>query len=174
MELIWIIIGMVVIAALVVFFRATKKASNKDSSADEQKGAKDKPNQPEDDLIKLNLRLRKSAVDSVVTEKCENVIDQLVNLIPAINALEMPSTDMAWTVNQIAKEYLPNKCMGPYLNLTKEAREEKERTETVLSNLETLSKELKSVEELLNKRDVNEFNKKATFLQHRFNQNGEA
>jgi hypothetical protein len=173
MELMWIIIALVLLGLVLVFFKSKSKTSSEQPKAgDEQSSATEKES-PEVDLVKLNLRIRKSALNSDVTAKSEAVIDQLVALIPAINHSDMAGSDMKWTVNQIAKEYLPNKCIGPYIELNPQVQAEPEKIQTVLSNLEALSKELADVEQLLNNRDENEFNKKATFLKHRFNQNGD-
>lgn len=174
MDLLWLIIILIMLGLVIVFFYSKSKTSNESASNSTDQEASPKAEEPEADLIQLNLRVRKGALNKEVTESSEKVIDQLVVLIPAINESEMSGTDLRWTVNQIAKEYLPNKCMGPYLNLSAEQQAEPEKIKTVLSNLAALSSELLDVEKLLTSRDENEFKKKATFLKHRFNQNGEA
>ncbi len=173
MELLWIVVGLVVLGIAFVLFKSKSKTSGESSKTRNEQSSANQPESPELDLVKLNLRIRKSALNPEVTTMSEQVIDQLVTLIPAINQADMSASDMKWTVNQIAKEYLPNKCIGPYIELNPQLQAEPEKIKTVLSNLQALSNELAEVEQLLNNRDENEFNKKATFLKHRFNQNGD-
>lgn len=174
MDLFWLIICLIVLGLVVVFFYSKSKTPDKDSNQEGNKESNSAAEEPEIDLVKLNLRIRKAALDKSVTEISENVIDQLIELIPAINQSEMAGTDLKWTVNQIATEYLPYKCIGPYLNLNAELRAQPEKISTVLANLNALSKELLDVDKLLTSRDESEFKNKATFLKHRFNQNGDA
>ncbi len=174
MDLIWLIICLIVLGLVIAFFLSKSKSTDKSPSRNDDIKPQSKNEEPQIDLVKLNLRIRKAALDKGVTESAENVIDQLIELIPAINQSEMAGTDLKWTVNQIATEYLPNKCIGPYLNLSPELRAQPEKISTVLENLNALSKELLDVDKLLTSRDENEFKKKATFLKHRFNQNGDA
>lgn len=129
---------------------------------------------PVQDLVALNLEIRKAALPLPLTQQCESVIDKLVELLPQLNAADDPSGDLAWTVNRMAGEYLPNKCIRPYLALKSEDRNNPDQVQQFEQSLSVLSNELDEVAAILSRRDKAEFATKAKFLQHRFTNNGEA
>lgn len=129
---------------------------------------------PVQDLVALNLEIRKSALPHHLTQQCESIIDKLVELIPQVNAADDPTGDLAWTVNRMAGEYLPNKCIHPYLSLTPEDRNKPDQVEQFKQSLTVLSNELDEIAAILSRRDQAEFASKAKFLRHRFTNNGEA
>jgi hypothetical protein len=172
MSLFWTVILVVTISLVALLFWLSKSSSskadkdNKDGDSTSTLSEEEKSLQA---IVELNLTLRKSAIDTGLIEQAEVVIDQLVELIPAINAVNMPGSDLVWTVNRIATEYLPNKCILPYLALSTEAQADPVKIETMQANLSALNKELTDVEQMLARRDESEFKAKADFLKHKFN-----
>ncbi len=130
------------------------------------------PPTPEQNLLELNLIIRKAAIGSVLTSRCEAIIDQLIAIFPRIETHVCASGEFAWTVNRIASEYLPNKCVLPYINLKDDAREG--ASEEFVNNLQTLEQELVDIEALLSKNDQKEFDNKSRFLKAKFNAEGKA
>lgn len=176
MSVMWaiLIIILIGIIAAVFFINKNKSATDADVTSDDISST-EQP-EPLEDLVLLNLKVRKAGIDPGLTQQCEAVIDQLVNLIPSVNAAATPGSELTWTVNRIATEYLPNKCVMPYLTLSKDAQQSEQNITMMQNSLASLSKELTDVEALLASKDDREFNAKATFLKHRFNnnENGEA
>lgn len=130
------------------------------------------PPTPEQNLLELNLIIRKAAIGPVLTERCEAIIDQLVAIFPRIEKHVCASGEFAWTVNRIASEYLPNKCVLPFINLKDNAREG--AAGEFINNLQTLEQELVDIEALLSKNDQKEFDNKSLFLKAKFNAEGKA
>jgi hypothetical protein len=127
---------------------------------------------PEQNLLELNLVIRKAAIGSVLTLRCEAIIDQLIAIFPRIEKHVCASGEFAWTVNRIASEYLPNKCVLPFIGLKEDAREG--ATEEFINNLQTLEQELVDIEALLSNNDQKEFDNKSLFLKAKFNAEGKA
>ncbi len=125
-------------------------------------------------LLSLNLDIRKSAMPSELILTCEEVIDKLVRLLPAVDEYPSASGELAWSVKIIASEYLPNKCVGPYSRLMVEKQKNSVISSDFKASLLALSDELDSVSDMLSRRDEAEFNNKVKFLQQRFNTAGEA
>lgn len=169
MDIMWAILIIVLIGIIAAAFYIKKNKSTSDSDNNSDDASTTNQPDPLQDLVALNLQIRKSAISEALTKECEAVIDQLVDLIPAINEASTPGSEITWTVNRIATEYLPNKCILPYLSLNAESRQDEEKIATMRSNLASLSTELKDVESMLTRRNESEFNAKATFLKHRFN-----
>jgi hypothetical protein len=168
MDFLWIVL--VIAVVLLVYWLLKSKPSSKATSqtSDAQSPAED---DPIEQLLALNLDIRKAAINKDITTHCETVIDQLIELIPQVNEAAVPGSELIWTVNRIATEYLPNKCVKPYLALNKEQQAVAETVEQVRTNLTTLQHELQAVAELLAKKDQKEFEAKAAFLKHRFSNN---
>ena len=128
----------------------------------------DSENSEVDGLLALNLALRKSQSPAIAVTKTEAVIDALLELIPKVEGDDSPSGELAWTVRRIASSYLPEKCVGPFLSLDASVRVEDSVLEAFIESLSALQSELDSVAEVLSRRDLSEFNKKAQFLKQRF------
>lgn len=171
MDLLWLLIVIVTLIiigiSLFLFSRANK--INNDVTL-EQHAEMD----AREDLLALNLLLRKSPITTELIETTESVIDQLLTLLPKIEAADSPSGDLAWTVKRIASEYLPNKCIHPYLKLSPEDRLSAQAIDQFNSSISNLSQELEGITETLSKRDSAEFSAKAKFLSQKFNANGDA
>lgn len=165
----FILLTVVILSALIYYYviRPRRKKSTETPS----QPAKADPVQ---DLVALNLEIRKAALPPDLTHQCESIIDKLVELIPQVNAADDPAGDLAWTVNRMAGEYLPNKCIRPYLALKPEDRSKPDQRQQFEQSLTVLSNELDEVAAILSRRDKAEFASKAKFLQHRFTNNGEA
>lgn len=127
---------------------------------------------PTQDLLELNLTIRKAAIGSVLTLRCEAIIDQLIDIFPRVEKHECASGEFAWTIKRIASEYLPNKCVLPFIGLKEDVREG--ATEEFINNLQTLEQELVDIEALLSKNDKKEFDNKSLFLKAKFNAEGKA
>ncbi|MEY8203993.1 MAG: hypothetical protein RPR40_02865 [Bermanella sp.] len=124
-------------------------------------------------LVKLNLDLRKAFIDEDSCNAAERVIDKLVELLPVVAKTDSVSGELAWTVNRISAEYLPNKCIYPFLQLDKDKQAEASVIDSFKSSLTSLNQELDDIASLLSNKDEAEFTKKAKFLKHKFNTDGE-
>lgn len=158
------------ILSILVYYYIVRPRRQKNTDTPSQPSEPD----PVQDLVALNLEIRKAALPRHLAHQCESIIDKLVALIPQVNAADEPTGDLAWTVNRMASEYLPNKCIRPYLALKPEDRESPEQVQQFEQSLTVLSDELDEVATILSRRDKAEFATKAKFLQHRFTNNGEA
>ncbi|MFT6113166.1 MAG: hypothetical protein ACI9MS_003108 [Glaciecola sp.] len=127
---------------------------------------------PTQDLLALNLVIRKAAIGPTLTVRCEAIIDKLITLFPKIEKHECASGEFAWTVKRIASEYLPNKCVMPYIKLEESTREG--ASNEFINNLQTLEQELLDIEALLSQNDKKEFDNKSLFLKAKFNAEGKA
>lgn len=130
------------------------------------------PPSPEQNLLELNLTIRKAAIGPILTSRCEAIIDRLIALFPKIETHVCASGEFAWTINRIASEYLPNKCVLPFINLKEEARDN--ASGEFINNLQTLEQELLDIEALLSKNNQKEFDNKSLFLKAKFNAEGKA
>jgi hypothetical protein len=164
------IITIIVIAIIAVTAYSLIKHFSKEKPKDaEQNVAKPSPTQ---DLLALNLVIRKATIGSTLTVRCEAIIDRLIALFPRIESHVCASGEFAWTINRIASEYLPNKCVLPFINLKDAARDN--ASEEFINNLQTLEQELLDIEALLSKNDQKEFDNKSLFLKAKFNAEGKA
>jgi hypothetical protein len=118
-------------------------------------------------LLDINLTLRKNRPPVPLLEKYEELIDQLIEILPVINN-EYPDGDLTWSVNRIATKYLPEKSVLPYLGLDLEKRKDREVIEKTIEGIDLMMNELKEIFDLLSKRKTSEFSSKAKFLKQRF------
>lgn len=170
MEIIWgLALSLLFVIIGFVIYRSTKKKEKSTAESTSQEENQETKADPLRHLVELNLEIRKAAIASELTHRCEAVIDQLVDLIPTVNNVSQPGSELVWTVNRIASEYLPNKCIRPYLALSDAARREVENIDTMKASLASLNKELNDVKAMLDKKDESEFEAKAKFLKHKFN-----
>ncbi|CCK75776.1 MAG: hypothetical protein KBT75_08900 [Oleispira antarctica] len=164
------IITLIVIAIIAVAAYSLIKHYSKEKTKDAVvEVAKPSPTQ---DLLALNLVIRKAAIGTTLTVRCESIIDKLIILFPKIEKHECASGEFAWTVNRIASEYLPNKCIMPFIKLDTSARDG--ALDEFVNNIQTLEQELLDIEALLSKHDKKEFDNKSLFLKAKFNAEGKA
>ena len=116
-------------------------------------------------LLTANLSLRKQIVSAELRTQYEQLIDQLIELLPLVNDSE---NELSWVINRMATEYLPNKSIGPYLNLSEEQRLDSAVISEVIENIDAMKNELLDVKEMITKKNSNEFSQKAQFLKQRF------
>jgi hypothetical protein len=164
------IITIIVIAIIAVAAYSLIKFYSKEKTKDTEPSV-EKPS-PTQDLLALNLVIRKAAIGSILTVRCEGIIDRLIALFPRIEDHVCASGEFAWTINRIASEYLPNKCVMPYIKLEASTREAS--SDEFINNLQTLEQELLDIEALLSKNDQKEFDNKSLFLKAKFNAEGKA
>lgn len=115
-------------------------------------------------LVALNVQIRENALPPDVVEKLEASIDVLRRVMPELND-EHPGSELAWTVNRMASDYLP-RIVTPYVKLSPPLRQE--HREELLRSLAGLEAELENIGELLRGAKVGEFKTKAAFLRARF------
>ncbi len=171
MVLILIAVAVLIVVG-VAFWWWLKKAAAKIPEAGDITPASKDPDVPEQ-LLDLNLEVRRACIPNEVTMQTESVIDQLRDLLPKVEEKASPTGELSWMVRRIATEYLPNKCLRPYLNLDDSAQKEPEMLVSVKQGLTALSAELDGISETLKDQDESEFNKKALFLKRKFNIDGE-
>lgn len=164
-----IITVIVIVIIAVVAYSLIKHYSKEKTKDTEPSIAEPSPTQ---DLLALNLVIRKASIGSILTVRCEAIIDRLIALFPRIEDHVCASGEFAWTVNRIASEYLPNKCVMPYIKLEASTREG--ASDEFINNLKTLEQELLDIEALLSKNDQKEFDNKSLFLKAKFNAEGKA
>ncbi|MBI1355455.1 MAG: hypothetical protein GC160_14005 [Acidobacteria bacterium] len=117
-----------------------------------------------DGLVSLNILVREEGLHTAVLARVEGIIDKLRALLPEINE-RYPSHELTWTLNQMAKEYLP-KAMRPYVALGRQDRED--RRAELLKSLDGLEAEIDNVAELVRGDKMGDFKAKAAFLRARF------
>ena len=118
-------------------------------------------------LLSINILLRKCIMPAKVRDEFERIIDQLIDLLPKVN-LAGPDGELAWVINRMATEYLPEKSIKPYIALDEAGRHDEATITAVEEGLAGMKSELAEVEELLAARSTNEFNSKAKFMKQRF------
>ncbi len=115
-------------------------------------------------LIELNIRIREEGLSDRVLARVEGIIDKQRGLLPEINE-RYPTHELTWTLNQMAKEYLP-KVLNPFLALSKTDRDEREAE--LMKSLDGLEAEVDNVEDLVRGDKMGDFKAKAAFLRARF------
>lgn len=165
MTTILVVLAIIVALGAVYFFVAKQSTEDASSPSD----SKPDETSPLSSLPNLNLDIRKVPLPLDLIELVESIIDELITLVPLAAQSDSASGELAWTVNRIATEYLPNKCVYPYLALNNNRRSSDAENEGFRKNLEALKNELDGVSEVLLKKDQSNFAAKAKFLQTRFN-----
>ena len=117
-----------------------------------------------DGLVELNIRIREEGLSDRVLARVEGIIDKQRGLLPEINE-RYPTHELTWTLNQMAKEYLP-KVLNPFLALSKADRDEREAE--LMKSLDGLEAEVDNVEGLVRGDKMGDFKAKAAFLRARF------
>ncbi|MFT6046573.1 MAG: hypothetical protein ACI9WC_002280 [Arenicella sp.] len=166
------LVGGVVVGAILYAVMSKNKTDGKTGPAKDSEASKPtNENTLEtslESLVKANLTLRKNIVLPKVRDAFESVIDTLLDVLPKVHDA-IPDGELYWVVNRIATEYLPNKSINPYLGLTSEDQQLDENVTKVMDSVKSIMAELSEVSQLLTTKNLNEFNIKAKFLQHRFN-----
>ena len=157
-----------VAAGFVVYFILKKQMVERDESSMAEEEAFSAEDVGINALLNINIELRKTIIPASIRDAFEQVIDQLIDLLPKVNAAS-PDSELAWVINRMATEYLPEKSVKPYLALDEQARHDESTMSTVLEGLAGMKAELSDVESILASRQTNEFNNKAKFLKRRFN-----
>ena len=147
-------------------YNASKKADG-GSDKDEQLPQSESDKSIES-LLSINILLRKCIMPEKIRDEFEQIIDQLIALLPAVN-LSGPDGELAWVINRMATEYLPEKSIKPYIALDEAARNDETTIASVEESLAGMKAELAEVESLLAARKTSEFNSKAKFMKQRFN-----
>lgn len=152
------------------FYFLAQFFTDKDSSSDKDSIAAETKSEAEigiESLLSINIQLRKCIMPLHVRDTFEKIIDQLLDLLPKINSAG-PDGELAWVINRMATEYLPEKSIKPYIALDEEARNDEATINSVEESLAGMQAELAEVESILAARNTNEFNAKAKFMKQRF------
>lgn len=162
-----IVIG-VLVAAVVYMVLNYFNQSHEASPGSE---AEPEPVSPSDtgieSLLTINIALRKELIPEEIRALYESVIDQLIDLLPKVNS-EISGGELAWVINRMATEYLPEKSIRPYLALDEATRRADDTISSVKESIAGMQSELKDVEDILSSHKSDEFNNKAKFLKSRF------
>lgn len=158
------------LVGIIVYF-IMQYFSSKDSSNDSSSEKNEPKSETElstESLLSINIQLRKCIMPVKVRDTFEQIIDQLLDLLPKINAAG-PDGELAWVINRMATEYLPEKSIKPYIALDEAARNDEATIASVEEALAGMKAELAEVEDILAARKTSEFNSKAKFMKQRFN-----
>ena len=115
-------------------------------------------------LVRLDFELRERGAPDRSAAAVEEAIDRMRALLPELGT-EHVGTELTWTVNRMAGDYLP-RIVDPFLRLSPAEREQRE--DELLKSIEGLRAELENVEEIVAGRRVADFQTKAAFLRARF------
>ncbi|MEJ6591916.1 MAG: hypothetical protein QNL99_08050 [SAR86 cluster bacterium] len=158
----------ILIASVAVFVFYKMKAKKPEAEpVDESVGPG-----PVEDLLSLNLDMRKSMMAASLVEITEELIDLIVDLLPLVREQASASGELTWTVNRIASEYLPNKCVYPFIKLDKNSQSDAGIVASYTDSIGALKDELVAVKAMVVSRDVQQFSAKAKFLKNRFDNTG--
>ena len=118
-------------------------------------------------LLAINIALRKEIIPEEIRTLYESIIDQLIDVLPKVNS-EVSGGELAWVINRMATEYLPEKSIKPYLSMDDAQRNAEGTITSVKESIAGMQSELSDVQEILSSHKTNEFNNKAKFLKTRF------
>jgi len=152
------------VLAAYLYFSEDKKSSKKSETQTEEAKTK-KTSDPTEALLNQNLLLRKARVTDEVLQTYETLIDQLLRVWPRIFS-STPEGELTWVVNRMATEYLPNKSITPYINMSHDQRVQ--AGDSVIESLQGMVSELTEIEQMLDDQATGEFDRKAKFLKQRF------
>ena len=168
-----LIIGTLIVIGLVYFVNKSKRKPEAQTPGhgektrvprqqpDSEKEIKDLLNQ----LVQLNIKARVEGMTIDVLERLESIIDTLQELVQVMNE-SYPGNDLTWEVNQSVKDYLPNKVIQPFLNLTQGERNKNK--EQFMESSSMLQGALAEISDMVKNNRIGEFNAKAKFLKVRF------
>lgn len=118
-------------------------------------------------LLNINIALRKEIIPEEIRSLYESIIDQLIDVLPKVNS-EVSGGELAWVINRMATEYLPEKSIRPYLLMDDAQRHTEETINSVKESVAGMQSELTEVQDILSSHKTDEFNNKAKFLKTRF------
>lgn len=118
-------------------------------------------------LLNVNIALRKEIIPEEIRSLYESIIDQLIDLLPKVNS-EVSGGELAWVINRMATEYLPEKSIRPYLSMDDAQRHAEDTITSVKESIAGMQAELSEVQDILSSHKTDEFNNKAKFLKTRF------
>ena len=118
-------------------------------------------------LLNINIALRKEIIPEEIRTLYESIIDQLIDVLPKVNS-EVSGGELAWVINRMATEYLPEKSIRPYLSMDDAQRHAAETITSVKESIAGMQSELSDVQDILSSHKTDEFNNKAKFLKTRF------
>ncbi len=118
-------------------------------------------------LLAINIALRKETIPEEVRALYESIIDQLIEVLPTVNS-EVSGGELAWVINRMATEYLPEKSIKPYLAMDASQRHAADTILSVKDSIAGMQSELSDVQNMLSSHKTDEFNNKAKFLKARF------
>ena len=118
-------------------------------------------------LLNINIALRKEIIPEEIRTLYESIIDQLIDVLPKVNS-EVSGGELAWVINRMATEYLPEKSIRPYLSMDDAQRNAENTITSVKESIAGMQSELSDVQDILSSHKTNEFNNKAKFLKTRF------
>lgn len=118
-------------------------------------------------LLNINITLRKEIIPEEIRTLYESIIDQLIDVLPKVNS-EVSGGELAWVINRMATEYLPEKSIRPYLSMDDVQRHAEDMITSVKESIAGMQSELSEVQDILSSHKTDEFNNKAKFLKTRF------
>lgn len=118
-------------------------------------------------LLNINIALRKEIIPEEIRSLYESIIDQLIDVLPKVNS-EVSGGELAWVINRMATEYLPEKSIRPYLSMDDAQRHKEGTINSVKESVAGMQSELSEVQDILSSHKTDEFNNKAKFLKTRF------
>lgn len=118
-------------------------------------------------LLNINIALRKEIIPEEIRGLYESIIDQLIDVLPKVNS-EVSGGELAWVINRMATEYLPEKSIRPYLSMDDAQRHAEDTITSVKESIAGMQAELSEVQDILSSHKTDEFNNKAKFLKTRF------
>lgn len=118
-------------------------------------------------LIAINIALRKEIIPGEIRALYESIIDQLIDVLPTVNS-DVSGGELAWVINRMATEYLPEKSIKPYLAMDDAQRHAADTMASVKDSIAGMQSELSDVQNMLSSHKTDEFNNKAKFLKARF------
>ncbi|MDH5388704.1 MAG: hypothetical protein OEY06_09660 [Gammaproteobacteria bacterium] len=118
-------------------------------------------------LLNINIALRKEIIPEEIRSLYESIIDQLIDVLPKVNS-EVSGGELAWVINRMATEYLPEKSIKPYLSMDDVQRNAEDTIASVKESIAGMQSELSEVQDILSSHKTDEFNNKAKFLKARF------
>lgn len=118
-------------------------------------------------LLNINIALRKEIIPEEIRTLYESIIDQLIDVLPKVSS-EVSGGELAWVINRMATEYLPEKSIRPYLSMDYAQRHAEYTITSVKESIAGMQSELSDVQDILSSHKTDEFNNKAKFLKARF------
>jgi len=159
-----------VVGGLIAYFILNQNTDKEKDSKTSPENKVEPKNDSElgiESLLNINITLRKSIMPVNLRDSFEEIIDQLIELLPKVNDAS-PDGELAWVINRMATEYLPEKSIKPYLSLSEDEKHDQTTIDNVIESLSGMKSELDDVNDILKQRKTNEFNTKAKFLKRRF------